>query len=292
MAGVEGRQRSRRVDPADRCARGHRSGRSTRHRSTPARSRRTDRVPRSCRDPPRARRRTRRSSPTGPDLHEHRHEMDVDRQGVHRRATGHERNRHDAAQLAGVELVEEELEEAGVGRLVRRRGDDERRRREHARLERSRVGIAPAQQRAAVLGEVDQVRLETGAQKASSSRATSLAASAVRDASFGLPTIATTAPGATAARYCRPVADSFPSSSTTTALRRRCSRLLSESRQQRTEGAWSGSDGMQRGGAPRRAVLSAHGGAHDGEQHHDEQRQHVRELEDAAHRLVPLVHET
>src|SRR6476661_901394 len=67
---------------------------------------------------------TRRAA--GADLGEDGHEMDVDRERVAEAAAGHDCDRGDAVELAGVELVEEELEQSGVGRLVRGRGDHQR----------------------------------------------------------------------------------------------------------------------------------------------------------------------
>ena len=84
--------------------------------------------------------------------------MDVDRERVREAAAGHERDRRDAVELAGVELVEEELEQSGVRRLVRGRRDHERTRAEHLGLELGHGGVAPAQEVRPVVDDIDEAR--------------------------------------------------------------------------------------------------------------------------------------
>ena len=59
------------------------------------------------------------------DLQQQRVEVGVDRQHVDGRAAEHQRDRHHAGQRARAEPIEVRLEQAGVGRLVGRAGDDD-----------------------------------------------------------------------------------------------------------------------------------------------------------------------
>jgi hypothetical protein len=60
----------------------------------------------------------------GAQFDQYRLQQQLGGQRVRRHAAQHQRHGHHTGEVAGADLVEEELEQAGVGGLVGRAGDD------------------------------------------------------------------------------------------------------------------------------------------------------------------------